>query len=88
MLALKRNQAGLYEDVELYFRDAKLREKIRQEKNYACTIEKAHGQIEKREYYQTEDIGWMPRKKEWKGLKSIVMEEKTIRDEKGERKEN
>ena len=88
VLALKRNQAGLYEDVELYFRDEKLREKIRQEKNYACTIEKAHGQIEKREYYQTEDIGWMPRKKEWKGLKSIVMEEKTIRDEKGERKEN
>ena len=30
----------------------------------------------------------MPQKKEWKGLKCIVLEEKTIRDEKGERKEN
>ena len=87
VLALKRNQAMMYEDVELYFRDEKIREGIRREKKYTCTMEKAHGQLEKREYYQTEDIGWLAQKKEWKGLKSIVMEEKTVRDEKGERKE-
>ena len=40
--------------------------------------EKAHGQTETREYYQTEDIGWVGQKKEWKGLKSIVMEKKTL----------
>ena len=28
--------------------------------------------------YQTEDIGWVGQKKEWKGLKSIVMEKKTL----------
>ena len=45
-------------------------------------MEKAHGQIEIREYYQTEKIRWLEKKKEWKGLKSIGMEEKTIiRDE-------
>ncbi len=83
VLALKGNQVGLHEDVELYFRDEKIRKKLQEKKKYVCTIEKAHGQVEKREYYQTEDIGWLPQKKEWKGLKSIGMEEKTIRGEKG-----
>ena len=36
------------------------------------------GQIETREYYQTEDIRWMIQKKDWKGLKSIAMERKSI----------
>ena len=87
VLALKGNQGGLYGDVELYFSDGKVREEIRAKKNYACTVEKAHGQTEKREYYQTEDITWLWQKKDWKGIKSIGMEEKTIRDEKRERKE-
>lgn len=87
VLALKGNQTGLYEDVKLYLSDEKVKEEIRSKKDYNCTTEKAHGQIEKREYYQTEDIGWLGQKKEWKGIKSIGMEEKTIRDEKGERKE-
>lgn len=43
--------------------------------------------MERREYYQTDDIRWLTQKKEWKGLKSIGMEKKTIKDEKGERKE-
>ena len=50
-------------------------------------MEKAHGQIEIREYYQTEEIRWLAQKKEWKGLKSIGMEEKTIQKEGRERKE-
>lgn len=87
VLALKGNQAGLYEDVELYFGDRETIERIREKGNYVSTTEKAHGQIEKREYYQTDEIGWLSQKKEWKGIKSLGMEEKTIRDEKGERKE-
>lgn len=87
VLALKGNQNGLYEDVKLYFDDEKAKQDIREKKDYSCTVEKAHGQLEKREYYQTEDIGCLQQKKEWKGIKSIGMEEKTIRDEKGERKE-
>ena len=45
---------------------------------YKKIQEKAHSQIETREYYQTEDIGWLGQKKEWNGLKSIVMEKKTL----------
>lgn len=87
VLALKGNQGGLYEDVRLYFSDEGVRQDIREKQGYACTVEKAHGQLEKREYYQTEDIKWLAQKKEWEGIKSIGMEEKTIQDEKGERKE-
>ena len=85
VLAVKGNQKNLYEDLKLYFSDEKICKGIQAKKSYSCTKEKAHGQIEKREYYQTDDIGWLSCKKEWKGLKSIGMEKKTLRDEKGER---
>ena len=51
--------------------DKEEKERIKQEGNYKKTIEKAHGQLEIREYYQTERIGFLTKKKEWKGLKSI-----------------
>ena len=63
------------------------KETIKKQGGYKRTIEKAHGQIEIREYYQTENIRWIGKKKDWKGLKSIGMEEKTIQSEEGERKE-
>lgn len=88
VLALKRNQGNLWEDVSLYLMDEEVKRKIREKGNYKRTVEKARSQIEIREYYQTEETGWLSQKKEWKGLKSIGMEEKTIRAEgKEEKKE-
>ena len=78
VLVLKRNQTSLYEDVQEYFSDEEFQKEIRERGNYKKTREKAHGQIEIREYYQTEDIKWISQKKNWKGLKSIVMEKKTL----------
>ena len=78
VLALKRNQTSLYEDVQEYFSDEEFQKEIRERGNYKKTREKAHGQIEIREYYQTEDIKWISQKKNWKGLNSIVMEKKTL----------
>lgn len=86
VLALKKNQENLYEDVSLYLKDEEEKQKIRDAGNYKRTIEKARSQIEIREYYQTDKIGWLSQKKEWKGLKSIGMEEKTIRTASGEEK--
>lgn len=86
VLALKKNQGNLYEDVSLYLKDEEEKQKIRDAGNYKRTIEKARSQIEIREYYQTDKIGWLSQKKEWKGLKSIGMEEKTIRTARGEEK--
>ena len=78
VLSVKRNQGILYEEEK---------ETLKEKGNYKRTIEKAHGQIEIREYYQTETIRFLTKKKEWKGLKSIGMEEKTIKTEEGEKKE-
>ena len=74
VLALKGNQGTLHEDVKLYFEDEDLLSKC----GYRKTIEKARGGIEKREYWQTDDIGWLTQKKEWAGLKSIAMTRNTI----------
>jgi predicted transposase YbfD/YdcC len=74
VLALKRNQAALYDDVRLYFED----QELLGECAYHRTIEKARGGVEIREYWQTENIDWLSRKKDWAGLKSIVMTRNTI----------
>ena len=74
VLALKGNQKILHEEVELYFADPDLLAKCA----YTKTTEKARGGIEKREYWQTEDISWISNKKDWTGLKSIAMTKNTI----------
>ena len=56
VLALKGNQGNLYADVKEYFKDEEICQMIEASGQYKCTLEKAHGQIEKREYYHTEDI--------------------------------
>ena len=73
VLALKGNQETLFEDVKLYFGDQDLLSKCA----YHKTLEKARGGIEKREYWQTDDIAWLSQKKDWAGLKSIAMTRNT-----------
>jgi len=74
VLALKGNQGNLHEDVKLYFEDLAMLSTCA----YTKTVEKARGGIEKREYWQTEDIQWLAQKKDWTGLKSIAMTRNTI----------
>lgn len=81
VLALKGDQGTLHEEVKEYFAEEDFLERIKASGNYKKTQEKAYGQIEQREYYQTEDIKWMEQKDEWKGLKSLVMEKKAIKKE-------
>lgn len=78
VLSLKGNQGTLHGEVREYFAEEELCRKIEKTGNYKKTREKAHSQIEIREYYQTQDIGWLEQKKDWKGLKSIAMERKSI----------
>ena len=61
-------------DVKLYFEDRELLSQC----VYHKTIEKARGGVEKREYWHTDDIGWLSQKKDWAGLKSIAMTRNTI----------
>lgn len=87
VLALKGNQGNLHEDVKLYLQDSEVKQALRTSGQYKRTVEKARSQIEIREYYQTENISWLTCKREWKGLKSVGMEEKTIRKGGLEKKE-
>ncbi len=74
VLAVKENHPNLYTDIALYFAD----EEHQRASSYTKTVEKARSQVEKREYYQSEDIGWLEGKKKWRGIKSIGMVVTTI----------
>jgi predicted transposase YbfD/YdcC len=74
VLALKGNQGSLHEDIKQYFADNDLLNKCA----YHKTMEKARGAIERREYWQTDDIEWLAQKKDWSGLKSVAMTRNTV----------
>lgn len=80
ILALKGNQGRLSDEVENYFNQA---EQIDFEGVVCDAVgskNRAHGRIEKREIYTTEDINWLLQKDEWKNLKSLILvkSERTI----------
>jgi len=78
ILAVKNNQKELYEDISTYFDEEKKAEIRKAKTNYLKTVEKNRSQIEKREYYQIEDVSWIYRKERWAKLTSIGMVENTI----------
>lgn len=79
VLALKGNQGSFLEDVKEYFADREFFEKCA----YKKKTEKVRGKIEKREYWQTEDISWLSQKKEWSGLRSVILTRNTITERDG-----
>lgn len=74
VLALKGNQGTLHDDVTFYFDTPELLAKCQ----YTQTLEKARGAVERREYWQTDDIEWLSQKKDWAGLKTIAVTRSTI----------
>jgi len=78
VLAVKGNQGNLHKDIIDYFADTEFLERCKTSGGYHKTVEKARGGIEKREYYQTDDIDWMYQKDNWAGLKTIGMTVNTI----------
>ena len=72
-LAVKENQKNLYQEISEYFGDGEILKEIENNGGYKITKEKAHSQIETREYYQCDKIGWMQEKSRFKGIKSIGM---------------
>lgn len=81
-LAVKANQAILYDEIREYFSYA---EKEEPEKLRAYeTLEKNHGRIEKGKYKISQDIDYLTEKENWKGLKSIGKVE-SIREIDGKR---
>jgi len=76
VLAVKGNQATLHGDLGLYFADGKLRDAC----GYHKTVDKARGKVETREYWHTEDAGWLKADGKWAGLLSIGMTRNTVDD--------
>lgn len=68
-LAVKTNQAILYEEIKEYFSYAEKKE-AKKLSTYE-TLEKNHGRIEKRKYWISSDIGYLTGKEKWKNLKTI-----------------
>lgn len=71
LIALKKNQPTLYEEGRLYVEDCL----ASGEGDYqqAVTVEKGHGRIEKRVYFYFPDLTWYENRKEWEGLRGLVM---------------
>lgn len=89
VLALKGNHANVHEEVKTFFEDAvapcstQCASTATQDKmDFHQTLEKGHGRIETRRYWQSTDIDWFEDKGLWKGLTSFGMVE-SIRSSKG-----
>lgn len=80
-LAVKENQKNLYKEISEYFETEEFLKEIKCNNGYKVTKEKAHSQIETREYYQWDKVKWMQEKSRWKGMKSIGMVCKTTEQE-------
>ena len=74
VLALKANQKTLYLETSMCFEDPEFLVKCQ----YHRTVEKVRGVIEQREYWQSDDIGGLSGRRDWAGLRSIVMTKNTI----------
>ena len=78
LFGLSSAKGNLFNDVKDYFDDEQLKVLEKNSESYLLTREKQHSAIVTREYFLTSDIKWISSKKEWKGLKAIGFEKKTI----------
>lgn len=78
VLALKGNQGTFSKEVKDFFEDAVSNGFKDVEVSKKVTLEKGHGRIEKREYYQTDDITWFADKSKWKKLNSFGMVKRIV----------
>jgi len=85
--ALKGNHPLFYKEVQEYFSEEKLEELEKAPGHYAKTIEKEHGGIVSRQYYQTEETGWYEDKDKWKGLATFGLVKKKIEKPDGKKVE-
>jgi predicted transposase YbfD/YdcC len=78
VLAVKRNQPTMHAELSEYFGEERILNEIKADGKYLKSVEKARGNIETREYWQTGDIKWFADKEEWAGLASFGMNKSTI----------
>ena len=70
VLALKGNHSSLLDDVKTFIDDG-IANGCADDYDYYENTEKSHGRIERRKCWSFEDIGWLTKRHDWAGLKSI-----------------
>ena len=86
VLALKGNQGTVHEEVKAFLDDALAQRRARRPQGAKLpraaaplaiheTVEKDHGRIEIRRYYQSDQLEWLADRADWEGLKSVGMVE-------------
>jgi predicted transposase YbfD/YdcC len=90
VLSLKGNHETVHDEVKAFFDDAVgpratqwADTVLEGTMDFHQTIEKGHGRIETRRYWQSTDLNWFDDKRLWKGLRSFGMVE-SIREIKGQ----
>ncbi|ORC26995.1 hypothetical protein B4O97_19100 [Marispirochaeta aestuarii] len=73
VLALKGNQKNLHEDVKYFYHELEEKDLAEEWLDSHTTVDKDHGRIEIREYYQSDEIAWLPELKNFVGAKTIGM---------------
>jgi len=73
VFALKGNQSSLHDEICSYFEQAERVDFEGIDYQSYCIVEEGHGRSEKRRFYVTNDIDWLPERDRWKGLRSIVL---------------
>lgn len=80
VLALKGNQGTAFREIKSFLDDAVDRNSSGLV--YKETIDKGHGRLETRRYWQSEKIDWFADKNEWEGLSSVGLVE-SVREKNG-----
>jgi len=75
VLALKGNHETVHEEVKSYLDDAIVNAPA--ELAYTETVEKDHGRLEVRRYWQSQRLAWFADRTRWEGLRSVGVVEAT-----------
>lgn len=88
ILALKENHPTLLADIRLYAEQemfSQSKSLLKTHNQYAQTLEKGHGRVEKRECWLMQDLSWLPQRGKWPGLRgAAVIRSKRTRQSTGE----
>ena len=82
VLALKGNHELTHAEVKSYLDDAIARKA--KELAFTETVDKGHGRLETRRYWQSDKLDWFAERKQWEGLQSVGVVE-AVREVGGQR---
>ena len=74
-LALKGNQSTLHEEAASFLEDAQANDFQGVTHDFLETTTRAHGRVETRRYWISEEIEWLTHHAQWKDLRSVGMVE-------------